>query len=60
MEKLLSTAELAEKLDVPIDTLYTWRKHRTGPRGIRVGRHIRYDMEDVRAWLDRQRDPQPA
>ncbi|KPC90060.1 DNA-binding protein, partial [Streptomyces sp. NRRL F-6602] len=38
-------------LGVPVETIYQWRRKGTGPRGLRVGRHLRYDPEDVRAWV---------
>ncbi|GAA5615416.1 DNA-binding protein [Streptomyces platensis] len=37
-----------------VETVYTWRKKRTGPPGFRVGKHIRYDPADVRAWVAQQ------
>jgi excisionase family DNA binding protein len=52
MDKLMTLAEVAEMLGVPVATLYQWRYHGTGPRGIRVGRHVRYRAADVDAWLD--------
>ena len=52
--KLLSLQEVADYLDVPPATLYAWRHKGTGPRGIRVGRHVRYREDDVEAWLDTQ------
>ena len=52
MEKLLTLAEVAEMLGVPVATLYQWRYHGTGPVGIRVGRHVRYRTADVDAWLE--------
>ncbi|MFH9130901.1 helix-turn-helix transcriptional regulator [Streptomyces griseoaurantiacus] len=43
--------------DLPsVETVYQWRRKRTGPRGFRVGRHLRFDPEDVRAWVDAQRE----
>ncbi len=51
MEKLLSVEELADLLDIPKGTLYQWRHRGEGPPGARVGRFVRYDPEDVRAWL---------
>lgn len=56
MEHLLSTKELAEYLAVPVQTIYAWRARGDGPRGFRVGRHVRFRAEDVEAWLDRQAD----
>ena len=60
MDKLLTLAEVAEVLGVPTATLYQWRHRGTGPRGIRVGRHVRYRAADVEEWLAQQADPQPA
>jgi excisionase family DNA binding protein len=50
-ERYLTPADLADLLGVPIETVYQWRRKRTGPRGFRVGRHLRYDPNDVRAWV---------
>ncbi len=50
-EALISPPRLAEILDVPLHTLYSWRKRRIGPKAIRVGRHLRYRPADVEAWL---------
>ncbi len=54
-DRLMSPGELADYLAVPLRTVYRWREHRAGPPGIKVGRHVRYVPEDVRAWLDQQR-----
>ncbi len=56
VEPLWSVEEVSEFLGVPVATLYQWRYRRTGPRASRVGRHLRYDPADVRAWLARQAD----
>jgi excisionase family DNA binding protein len=53
--KLMSPEELAAFLDVPLRTVYNWRYEGIGPRGLKVGRHVRYRREDVDAWL-RTRD----
>ena len=54
--RLLSTEEVARILVVPINTLYCWRYKGTGPKALRVGKHLRYRLEDVLGWLDTQRD----
>ena len=56
MDKLLSSRELADYLGIPLETTYMWRARRTGPRGIRVGRHVRYRLADVQAWLEAHAD----
>jgi excisionase family DNA binding protein len=51
---LASPEDVAEYLGVPVKTVYRWRYHHTGPKGIRVGRHVRYRWADVEKWLDEQ------
>lgn len=51
---LWTVEETAAHLQVPLRTLYAWRTRGIGPRGIRVGRYVRYRREDVEAWLDEQ------
>jgi excisionase family DNA binding protein len=53
-ERLWSTAELAEYLGVAVKTIHQWRYMQKGPRGFRVGRHLRFRPADVRAWEDEQ------
>lgn len=50
-ERLMSVKELADYLDVPVKTIYAWRYHGEGPRGFRVGRHVRFRWHDVQSWL---------
>jgi hypothetical protein len=38
-------------LGVPVTTPYQWRRG-VGPPSRRVGRHLRYDPDDVRAWFN--------
>jgi excisionase family DNA binding protein len=54
--RLLSSDEVARLLVVPVTTLYTWRYKGTGPRAFRVGKHLRYRLADVLAWLEEQED----
>ncbi|MEV0241944.1 DNA-binding protein [Streptomyces sp. NPDC050674] len=39
-----------------VETVYQWQWKRTGPRGFRVGRHLRFDPADVLAWVDSRRE----
>jgi excisionase family DNA binding protein len=50
--RLLRPDELAAFLGIPLATIYRWRSRGDGPRGIRVGRHVRYRVEEVERWLD--------
>jgi excisionase family DNA binding protein len=56
-DDVLALDELASWLKVPVGTIYAWRYRGTGPRGIRVGKHIRFRRSDVDAWLETQADP---
>lgn len=51
-DRLLSPDEVASFLSVPVKTLYQWRYKGVGPRGLRVGRHLRYRQHEVEAWLE--------
>lgn len=54
--QLLTPDQLSEWLQVPKQTVYKWRTCGTGPRGYRVGKHLRYARHDVEQWLADQRD----
>jgi excisionase family DNA binding protein len=55
-EQLWTAEEAAQYLQIPKATLYQWRYLRTGPKAGRVGRHLRYDPDDVRAWFRQQQE----
>jgi excisionase family DNA binding protein len=46
--------EVSVFLGVPVPTLYQWRHKAVGPKSHRIGRHLRYKPEDVRAWFENQ------
>ncbi len=50
MDKHLTPAILADRESVSLHTVYGWNRDGTGPRYIRVGRHIRYRLADVVRW----------
>lgn len=56
----LTPDDIAELFKVPKETVYQWRKKRTGPPGFRVGKHVRYDPAAVRAWQDQQMNREAA
>jgi hypothetical protein len=49
--RLWSGDDLAEFLSVPVKTLRQWRYLGIGPKAFKVGRHVRYDPEEVARWL---------
>ncbi|WP_200303494.1 helix-turn-helix transcriptional regulator [Streptomyces adelaidensis] len=60
-DRYLTPDDIAEIFEVPVETVYQWRKKRTGPPGFRIGKYVRYDPADVRAYVtDRKRADQAA
>ncbi len=51
-DQLLTPRELANYLGIPLQTVYVWAARGLGPERIKVGRHTRYRMSSVDAWLD--------
>jgi predicted DNA-binding transcriptional regulator AlpA len=51
-DRLLKPIEVSHDLGVPVATLARWRYFGTGPRWIKVGRHVRYRGRDLDAWID--------
>ncbi|WP_405688389.1 helix-turn-helix domain-containing protein [Streptomyces sp. NBC_00057] len=49
--RYLTPDDIATLLSVPPETVYAWRKKRTGPPEFRIGKHLRYDPEAVHAWI---------
>ena len=56
-EQLLTPSALSKHLGIPVTTLANWRYLHRGPVYVRVGRHVRYRVEDVLAWTNAQRRP---
>lgn len=54
--EVLTPKEVSRYLRVSVYTLYRWRRRGYGPTSGLVGNKIRYRVEDVQAWLDRQRE----
>ncbi|MGW2092073.1 helix-turn-helix domain-containing protein [Promicromonospora sukumoe] len=52
---LLTPDEVADMLRIPVRSLYVQRSAgRPTPPGVKIGRHLRYRLTDVEAWLDEQ------
>ncbi|MBA2626037.1 MAG: helix-turn-helix domain-containing protein [Acidimicrobiia bacterium] len=59
-DSLWGPQDVANFLGVPLKTVYGWRHARIGPPAYKVGRHLRYDPEQVQRWLEAQAQPQGA
>lgn len=51
LEPMLTTSQLAAHLGVSPQAIYDLRHAGRGPRGLRVGRELRYRVSVVEAWL---------
>ena len=54
MNKLLSPQELSTALNISIETVYAWTSQKRIPY-IKMGRLVRFNMDEVNKWLERQR-----
>lgn len=57
-ESLLTTAEVAELLRLSPGRLRNLRAEGRAPRGVKIGRSVRFMLRDVRAWLAEHIEPQ--
>lgn len=51
MTPLWDVHDVSRYLGVPVKTLYQWKWRGEGPPAGKVGRHLRYDPDAVRAWF---------
>ncbi|TXS76566.1 DNA-binding protein [Streptomyces sp. me109] len=59
-DRYLTPDDIAEMFEVPKETVYQWRRKRTGPPGFRIGKHLRYDPTDVRAYVAQRKSADQA
>jgi predicted DNA-binding transcriptional regulator AlpA len=58
VEQLLTTVQVADWLQVKVETLHQWRWQGKGPRAVRSGpKFVRYRAADVNAWIEAQAPP---
>lgn len=55
-DEYLDTEEVAALFKVPVWTVRKWRSTGRGPRGVRLGRHVRYLRSDCLTWAQHQAD----
>lgn len=55
--RLLTVAEVAEILSVPVSTVHHWAVRGEGPPSFKVGKHRRFDAALVRAWIEEAKGP---
>ncbi|MET8623558.1 helix-turn-helix domain-containing protein [Kitasatospora sp. NPDC004669] len=52
--RFLTPEDIASLFGVPLETVYQWRRKRTGPPAFRAGRHLRYHPDAVAQWVTDQ------
>ena len=58
MDKLMTPNELANELSVPLSWIYS-RSRQKGPNAIpllRAGKYLRFDLQEVLKWLQKQQN----
>lgn len=55
---LLTEQDLAEYLGLSVRTIQDWRRRGVGPRYVKFRRNVRYRLEDVEDYLDKNRHQQ--
>jgi excisionase family DNA binding protein len=55
-EPLIGVEELAAYLGVPVQTIYDWRMSGRAPRAYKFGKHLRFALSDVQAWLEERHE----
>lgn len=55
-ESLWTPDQLAAFLRLPEKTLRKWRSERTGPTWLKIGRHVRYEPQQIRIWLRERKE----
>lgn len=60
LPKFLTTAELAESLQVTERTIINMRANGTGPAFVLIGRAIRYPPRSIQEWLDACKQDTPT
>jgi len=53
-QPMLTVEDVAAYLQVPDNTVYRWNTRGTGPRRHKIGRNVRYRLEDVDEWVRNQ------
>jgi excisionase family DNA binding protein len=51
MTQFMTTAEVAEALRTPSETVRYWRHVGKGPKSFKLGRRVLYAAEDVEAFI---------
>jgi len=56
---LWTAVETAEFLRVPLATVYRWAQRGEGPQAYKVGKYLRYRVDEVQTWVHQQTAGKP-
>ena len=51
----IEAQEAAAVLTITVSTLNAWRCRGGGPPWLKIGQCVRYDLEELKIWIDAQR-----
>jgi len=61
MKRVINEVRAAEILDISIQTARNWRHLRKGPAYLKLGRAVRYRLEDIEKFINSKRvDPEKS
>ncbi|EGD44661.1 hypothetical protein NBCG_01081 [Nocardioidaceae bacterium Broad-1] len=52
--ELLTLQQVAERYNIPENSLRYWRAQGTGPKSARIGRRVMYRRVDIDRWVEEQ------
>lgn len=53
--ELLTTRELSRRYGISVGTVQNWRSQGRGPTYVKLGRSVRYRVEDIEAFVQANR-----
>lgn len=51
-EPYVSPKVAAQHMGIPVATIYKWRSESGGPPCYKVGKHLRFRLSEVDAWVE--------
>lgn len=52
MKQAINEIEVAQTLNLSVQTLRNWRNQRKGPPYLKIGRSVRYSVEDLAKYIE--------
>ena len=52
---MMTTEQVGAYLAVPVSTIHRWRYVGEGPPAAKIGRHLRFDRQELLEWVEEQK-----